>query len=96
MLKLVNCRRVLLEGVTFQNSPGWNLNPTLCEDLTMRNVTVRNPWYSQNGDGLDLEHCRNVIVRGSRFDVGDDAICLKSGKNEEGRRIGRAHGERVD
>ena len=88
LMKLLNCRRVLLEGVTFQNSPMWNLNPTLCEDLTIRNVTVRNPWYSQNGDGLDLEHCRNVIVRNSRFDVGDDAICLKSGANERGRRIG--------
>lgn len=88
MVKLVNCRKVLLEGVTFQNSPAWNLNPTLCEDVTIRNVTVRNPWYSQNGDGLDLEHCRNVILRGSRFDVGDDAICLKSGANERGRRIG--------
>jgi polygalacturonase len=88
LLKLVNCRRVLLEGVTFQNSPGWNLNPLLCEDLTLRNVSVRNPWYSQNGDGLDIENCRNVVLRGSRFDVGDDGICLKSGANEEGRRIG--------
>jgi hypothetical protein len=88
LMKLVNCRRVLLDSVTFQNSPMWNLNPTLCEDVTIRNVTVRNPWYSQNGDGLDLEHCRNVIVRGSRFDVGDDAICLKSGADERGRRIG--------
>jgi hypothetical protein len=59
----------------------------LCEDVIIRNVTVRNPWYSQNGDGLDLEHCRNVIVRNSRFDVGDDAVCLKSGMNERGRRI---------
>jgi polygalacturonase len=88
LLKLVNCRRVLLEGVTFQNSPCWNLNPTLCEDLTLRNVNVRNPWYSQNGDGLDIENCRNVVLRGSHFDVGDDGICLKSGANEEGRRIG--------
>jgi polygalacturonase len=88
LLKLINCRRVLLEGVTFQNSPNWNLNPVLCEDLTLRRVTVRNPWYSQNGDGLDLEHCRNVIVRESGFDVGDDAICLKSGANAPGRRIG--------
>jgi polygalacturonase len=88
LLKLLNCRRVLFDGVTFQNSPNWNLNPTLCEDLVIRNVTVRNPWYSQNGDGLDLEHCRNVIVRASRFDVGDDAICLKSGMNAPGRRIG--------
>jgi polygalacturonase len=88
LLKLVNCRRVLLEGVTFQNSPCWNLNPMLCEDLTLRNVSVRNPWYSQNGDGLDMENCQKVVVRGSRFDVGDDGICLKSGANEEGRRIG--------
>lgn len=87
LLKLVNCRRILFEGVTFQNSPGWNLNPTLCEDLTVRNITVRNPWFSQNGDGLDIENCRNVVVRDSRFDVGDDAICLKSGKDEEGRRL---------
>jgi polygalacturonase len=88
LLKLVNCRKVLLEDVTFQNSPGWNLHPLLCTDLTLRNVNVRNPWYSQNGDGLDLENCRNVILRGSRFDVGDDGICLKSCKDEEGRRIG--------
>jgi polygalacturonase len=64
------------------------LNPVLCEDLTLRNVTVRNPWYSQNGDGLDMENCQKVVVRDSRFDVGDDGICLKSGANEEGRRIG--------
>ncbi|MGA2787231.1 MAG: glycoside hydrolase family 28 protein [Verrucomicrobiota bacterium] len=88
LLKLVNCRRVLLEDVTFQNSPCWTLNPVLCEDLTLRNVSVRNPWYSQNGDGLDIENCRNVVVRGSCFDVGDDGICLKSGANEEGRRLG--------
>ena len=87
LVKLVLCRRVLLEGVTFQNSPAWNLNPTACEDLTVRDVTVRNPWYSQNGDGLDLVSCRNVLVTGSRFDVGDDAICLKSGEDELGRRL---------
>jgi len=87
LLKLVNCRRILLDEVTFQNSPGWNLNPTLCDSLTLRNITVRNPWFSQNGDGLDIENCRNVIVRDSRFDVGDDAICLKSGKDAEGRRL---------
>ncbi len=88
MLKLINCRRVLLEGVTFQNAPNWTLNPTLCTDVTIRNVTVRNPEYGQNTDALDLESCRNVIVRDSSFDVGDDGICLKSGKDAAGRRIG--------
>ncbi len=89
MVALIQCRNVLLDGPTFQNSPGWNIHPLLCENMIVRNINVRNPWYSQNGDGLDLESCRNVIVTGCRFDVGDDAICLKSGRDEYGRRRGK-------
>lgn len=84
-----NCKKVLLEGVTFQNSPAWCLHPILCEDLTVRDIFVKNPDYAQNGDGLDIESCRNVLVEGSIFDVGDDAICIKSGKDEEGRKRGK-------
>jgi polygalacturonase len=89
MVALIQCKNVLLDGPTFQNSPGWNIHPLLCENVIVRNINVRNPWYSQNGDGLDLESCRNVIVTGCRFDVGDDAICLKSGRDEYGRRRGK-------
>lgn len=88
MLKLINCRKLLLEGVTFQNPPNWTLNPTLCEDVTIRNVNVHNAEAAQNSDALDLESCRNVIVRDSTFDAGDDGICVKSGKDAVGRRIG--------
>ncbi|MGE5361581.1 MAG: glycoside hydrolase family 28 protein [Bacteroidales bacterium] len=89
MISLVECRRVLLDGPTFQNSPAWNIHPLLSEDLVVRNVTVLNPWYSQNGDGIDVDSCRRVIVQNCRFDVGDDAICIKSGKDEYGRKRGR-------
>jgi len=88
MVSLINCRKVLLDGPTFQNSPAWNIHPLMCEDVTIRNLTVRNPWYSQNGDGLDLESCKNVVIYNNNFDVGDDAICFKSGKNEDGRERG--------
>jgi polygalacturonase len=84
-----NCKKVLLDGVTFQNSPAWCLHPVLCEDLTVRNLFVKNPDYAQNGDGLDVESCRNVLIEGCTFDVGDDGICIKSGKDEEGRKRGR-------
>ncbi|MBE7171664.1 MAG: glycoside hydrolase family 28 protein [Williamsia sp.] len=84
-----NCRKVLLEGVTFQNSPAWCLHPLLCEDLTIRNVSIKNPEYAQNGDGLDVESCKNVLIEGSTFDCGDDGICIKSGKDEEGRKRGK-------
>lgn len=85
MVSLVNCKKLLLDGVTFQNSPAWNVNPLLCEHVTLSNLTIRNSWYSQNGDGLDIESCRIGTVTNCRFDVGDDAICIKSGKDKEGR-----------
>ncbi|MDQ1296249.1 MAG: hypothetical protein QG611_227 [Bacteroidota bacterium] len=89
MVSLVNCKKVLIDGPVFQNSPAWCLHPLMCEDLTIRNVTVKNPWYSQNGDGLDIESCKNSIVYDSNFDVGDDAICIKSGKDADGRERGK-------
>lgn len=88
LLVLTGCKKILLEGVTFQNSPAWNLHPLLCEDLTLRDLKVRNPWYAQNGDGVDIESCKNVLIEGSTFDVGDDGICIKSGRDEAGRQRG--------
>ncbi len=87
MVSLQHCKRVLLSGVTFQNSPAWNVHPLFCEHFTMENVNVRNPWYASNGDGIDLESCRYANIINCKFDVGDDAICMKSGKNAEARTI---------
>ncbi len=85
MVSLVSCKNVLLDGPVFQNSPAWNIHPLMCENLTVRNIDVRNPWYSQNGDGIDIESCKNTVLYDSSFDVGDDAICVKSGKDQDGR-----------
>ena len=86
LLLLTSCKYILLEGVTFQNSPAWCLHPLMCENLTVRNVIVKNPWYAQNGDGIDVESCKNVLIENSVFDVGDDALCIKSGRDAEGRK----------
>lgn len=88
LLNFVKCKKVLLEGVTFKNSPSWCIHPLSCEFITLNNVKVFNPWYSQNGDALDLESCKNALIINCMFDAGDDAICIKSGKNEDGRRRG--------
>ena len=86
MISLVNCKKILFDGPVFQNSPAWCLHPLMCEDLTIRNITVKNPWFSQNGDGVDIESCKNSILYNCSFDVGDDAICIKSGKDKDGRK----------
>ena len=85
LLHFIGCKNVLLEGVTFENSPAWNIHPLGCENLIVNHINVRNPWYSQNGDGIDIESCKNVVIAHSSFDVGDDAICMKSGKDKPGR-----------
>ena len=89
MISFMECENVLMEDCLFQNSPCWNIHPLMCKNVIINNVTVRNPWYSQNGDGLDVDSCENVLVINSSFDVGDDAICIKSGKDEDGRRRAR-------
>jgi polygalacturonase len=88
LVLITSCKNVLLEGVTFQNSPAWCLHPLMCENLTVRNVSVKNPWYAQNGDGIDAESCKNVLIENCVFDVGDDALCMKSGRDAEGRKRG--------
>lgn len=88
LLSFINCENVLLKDATFENSPAWNIHPLLCKNLIVDNVNVRNPWYAQNGDGIDLESCTDALVVNSRFDVGDDAICIKSGKDKDGRERG--------
>jgi polygalacturonase len=88
MVVITGCDKVLLEGVTFQNSPAWNLHPLMTTNLTVRNVYAKNPWYAQNGDGIDVESCSNVLIESSTFDVGDDGICIKSGRDEAGRKRG--------
>jgi polygalacturonase len=88
LVRLLDCRRILIEGVTFRNAPNWTLHPWLCEDLTVRNVKVFNPRHAQNSDAIDIDSCRRVLVRGCIMDTGDDALCIKSGINASGRRIG--------
>jgi DNA sulfur modification protein DndE len=87
-LRITNCSNILLEGVTFQNSPAWTLHLAESKHITLKNVTVKNPWYGQNTDGIDLESSANVLMDGCSFDTGDDGICIKSGRDEEGRKKG--------
>jgi len=73
------CAQVEIQGVTLRNSPFWNTHLAFCEDVTVQGVTFDNPPDAPNGDGLDLESCRRVVVYDCHFDVGDDCLCLKAG-----------------
>ncbi len=85
-VSLIRCNKVLIEDVTLQNSPAWNVHPLYCTNFTMKNAKIKNKFSAQNGDGIDLESCQNCEIVGTIFEVGDDGICIKSGKNKEARK----------
>ena len=80
------CRNVLIEGVTIVNSPMWEVHPVLCTNVIVRRVLVNS--HGPNNDGCNPESCRDVLIEGCSFDTGDDCIALKSGRNNDGRRVG--------
>src|SRR5262245_48496511 len=79
------CQNVLIDGVTVINSPMWEIHPVLCANVTVRGVTVRS--HGPNNDGCDPESSRDVLIERCTFDTGDDCIALKSGRNDDGRRL---------
>lgn len=80
-------KNVLIADVKIINAPFWNINPVLCENVTVRDVSVVT--HGPNNDGCDPEASKNVLITGCYFDTGDDCIAIKSGRNEDGREIGR-------
>jgi hypothetical protein len=85
MVELVGCERVLIQGVTLAGSPFWQIHPTLCVDVTVEGVTTSDS--GPNSDGCDPESCERVVIRGCTFACGDDNVALKSGRDEDGRRL---------
>ncbi len=83
----INCTNVLIEGVTFTSGPFWTIQAVYCENLLARGITVTNE--GPNNDGLNADSCRNVIVEHCTFSTADDSVVMKSGLNEDGRRVGR-------
>ncbi|MHC4562476.1 MAG: glycoside hydrolase family 28 protein [Planctomycetota bacterium] len=89
LLQLNNCRDVRLDGFVVQNSPFWNTHLVYCTNVTVHDVTFRNPNGAPNGDGLDLDSCCGVRVSNCCFDTNDDCLALKSGMNDDGFRVGK-------
>lgn len=79
------CKRVLIEGVTIRNSPFWLINPVLSEDVIVRSVNCIS--HGPNSDGCNPESSNRVLIENCLFDTGDDCIALKSGRNNDGRRL---------
>jgi unsaturated rhamnogalacturonyl hydrolase len=80
-------RNVLIEGVTILRSPMWEVHPVLSTNVTVRNLNIRS--HGPNNDGCNPDSSTDVLIENCVFDVGDDCIAIKSGRNDDGRRVGK-------
>ena len=91
-IQFLECRNILIEGITIINSPFWTINPEGCDDIVIHGVTINNPSSNPKGhntDGINPSSCRNVRISDCFISVGDDCITIKSGRDEDGRKYGR-------
>jgi polygalacturonase len=82
------CTNVLIEGITIKNSPMWEVNPVLSKNVIARNLQIDT--HGPNNDGVDPESSTDVLIENCTFSTGDDCIAIKSGRNQDGRRVGKA------
>jgi len=85
-VEMYRCRNVLIQGVRIRRSPMWELHPVLSTNVIVRSVEIMS--HGPNNDGCNPECCRDVLIEDCVFDTGDDCIAIKSGRNDDGRRVG--------
>jgi polygalacturonase len=87
-IRPMDSKNILIEGIHIAGSPMWTLHLLYCDNVVIRNVTVET-YPGANTDGVDIDSSRNVRIFDSYFDTGDDDICIKSGRDVDGRRVNR-------
>ncbi|MCM3781676.1 glycoside hydrolase family 28 protein [Neobacillus mesonae] len=87
LISFDSCRRVTIKDVQLTNSPSWTVNPILCNDVTIDNLSILNPADSPNTDGINPESCFNVRISNCHIDVGDDCIAIKAGTEDTDERV---------
>jgi polygalacturonase len=86
-IQFINCSRIKIEGVRIVESPFWIIHPVYSSHITIRDVDIES--MRLNNDGVDIDSSTYVLVENSTFRTGDDAVVVKSGRDSEGRRIGK-------
>jgi polygalacturonase len=81
------CERVLVSNVSIENVPFWVIHPTYCKSVTVKGIRVNS--RNINNDGVDPDSSEDVLIEDCWFNTGDDAIAVKSGRDQDAWRIGR-------
>lgn len=88
LINVSNAKDVFIDGLTLGYAPAWNVHMIYCDNVVTSNCKFKS-FGIHNGDGWDPDSSVNCTIFGCDFDVGDDCIAVKSGKNPQGNVIAR-------
>jgi polygalacturonase len=84
---LIRCKGVTIADLTIEDGPSYNIQLVYCEDVLLDGVTTRQRRPVQGTDGIIVDSSRKVRIANCSISSGADCIGLKSGYNEDGRRV---------
>lgn len=85
LIQFNRCTNVTLDGFKIRESPFWTIHLYLCKDAWVHGLDVYA--HGHNNDGIDIEMTSRAVVEDCVFDQGDDAVVLKSGRNQDAWRL---------
>jgi len=79
LIFIVNCKRVKVENLRFQNTAFWLQHYFACDGVYIKGLNIYNHG-NKNVDGIDIDS-KNVVIQDCIIDCDDDALCFKSDGN---------------
>src|SRR3972149_6717128 len=89
LIAIQNCFDVLVSGLNLKNQACWGLFALYSQHVTIENLTIRAQHNIPMSDGIDIDSGKDIVIKGCTIDVNDDCIAIKSGKDEDGRRVNK-------
>lgn len=84
LITLWECSDVLMKDIRITDSPYWTVWPIGCDRVRITGVSILNNRQTPNGDGINPDCCRKVVISDCLLDTGDDCIAVRS----DSRRLG--------
>jgi alpha-L-rhamnosidase len=79
-LFIQDSKDVQISGISLRDSGLWNLHLYRCQNVVVEKLDIRAPFHSPSTDGIDVDSCQDVTIRGCYISVNDDNIALKGDK----------------
>lgn len=87
LIETIECDGVRIQGLETSYERMWSIHPTLCDNVVVKKMKIRST--GGNGDGVDVDSCREVRIEKCDIETGDDCVAIKSGRGMEGFTLAR-------